>query len=84
MIKEAYIEFPADIVDINTLVSESEMAIGCFEILWRLIPDRALVVPPYLSSFCAMHCAKDWAGEAPEGHHLVEQVQDYAKRARLL
>ena len=84
LMKEGCLEFPTDIVDISTEVSESEMAIGCFEILWRLLPDRALVVPPYLSSFSAMHCAKDWAGAAPEGQHLVANVQDYAKRARLL
>jgi hypothetical protein len=84
LMKEGCLEFPAEIVDISTEVSESEMAIGCFEILWRLLPDRALVVPPYLSSFSAMHCAKDWAGAAPEGQHLVAKVQDYAKRARLL
>jgi hypothetical protein len=84
MINEAILDFPTEIVSINTLVSESEMAMGCFEILWRLIPDRALVVPPYLSTMCAVHCAKDWAGDAPEGHHLVQKLQDYANRARLL
>jgi hypothetical protein len=74
----------AEQLDLHQLLSESEVALGCFEILWRLTPVRALVVPPFLSSFCGLHCSKDWAAEAPEGHAMVAKLQAYAARAELL
>ena len=68
------------------MLSESELAIGCFEIVWRLTPVRAVVAPPYLVSLCGIHGLKDWAGHdrCHEGGNLVAQLLAYAERAELL
>ena len=80
------LEFPEEPVSVASLLSESELAIGCFEILWRLTPVRAVVVPPYLVSLCGFHVLNHWAAHdrSDEGAHLVAQFLAYAERAELL
>jgi len=84
MVEVGCLEFPKAQVNLKQLLSESEMSLGCFEILWRLTPRRALIAPPFLTTFSALHSKHDWAVEAPEGGELVAKLRAYAERAELL
>ena len=70
----------------ETQLSESELAVSCAEILWRLCVSGVVVVPPFLGCFVACHVTGNWAAHdrRGEGEALVNQVVEFASRAHLL
>ena len=68
---------------IQTLLSEADVAVGCVEIAWRVLPQRrCVVVPPYLCGLVAHHIKNmdvEW-----EGSELCGQLEAFAARAEIL
>lgn len=67
----------------KTLLSEAEVALGCVEIGWRVLPQRrCLVAPPHLCALVAHHLQDK--NPVWEGSVLCTQLEAIASRAEIL
>ena len=86
-IKETWcLEDDVEVPGEKTLLSESQLAVACVEVGWRILLPRCLVVPPYLCGLVAHHVMNHDASRdgKKEGEVLVSKLVAYAQRAVLL